>query len=446
MATTYSAFVNSLAAKSLDQRFQSDSLGRLATPGLIRKEYTEAGLYKENVFMNPQLLHLDDLGPRCEQLLEDLSNPNFGPRSVSNLFIVAANLLSPDSSQAALNYVYQNVIDQWAEFMVKDPGVNQNTEAAALLDRQAGARPVRQQPPPVDAAYAQFLPDHIVQQEVIPEQDHDLEMNHDRIQEVCFVAAFLLRMVNKAPDKTHGAWNSGLSKRFEKWFGRPLSVVNPGEAQMRLIKNKLEDLGPIKSSWVVLVAKRDQADDISSPEYGINKYLGVTPLEYGAMQVQNLFMQCWHKTKIPPGVILEKMYSPITKTAVLEILFLCSELEPKEGARSSTTFRYSRMINPQYFAGVQSKECPVATAILVYLLEKVMAFGAGMNPEEMVIMTKMSQSIKTKAKEVANRIYSEQHVGQEEEYSSTMRAVFARPEVDQPRAAQRVDNYMDEVL
>nr|DAF42426.1 TPA_asm: N [Dioscorea composita virus 1] len=403
----------------------------LATPGLLSIPYSDASLTSNHAFYTPRLCTLQELQVVSRRFLAGLRNPVVSTHFLQDMLVLGVNLLTPDSTDTRLGFVHSDTINAWYQHMVKT-GANQtpNTEmpinAAGHLPEVLPLAPPHQNPLD-DLGLNDLNPEPIIAQPApaVVAQNAD-GASFRSVIESTFCAAFLLRLVTKQATYTNNAWGNVMIGRFKKWYGWNFSIQNPGEVQISSVKDRLDEAQIIKNTWAFIVIKTDQLAGADPVKMSINKYIGITPISYGSMQIQNMFMQCWHKTKIPPRVILEKMHCPQVKTATVTIAGICQNHEPKtDSANPSCLFRIARIINPQYFAGLQTKESPLAMAVLVHLLGKVAAFGENSDPTKMFVMQSLSEDYKVVARNLANRIFSSQAYGGNDDYSEEAKEAFA---------------------
>ncbi|DBA36584.1 TPA_asm: N [Begonia betacytorhabdovirus 1] len=440
MATTAAAFFERFSRGSPEDALNLN-LFSLVAPGLVRKEYSDESFVNDNVFIKIPAMNLNETRAVAEHFSTKLYQPEVSESFMKSMLASAVNLLHPSATEDNLARVYQTVIGNWDRDMTKPAGSAANitwTTAQLTADNPPNDLAANEPNPFFDLQ--DLMPEPIVVEHNEPQNRNAQQqqiLNISALKEITFCAAFIMRMVTKAPDMTHAAWAKTMTNRFQKWYGRQMTMRNPGEVALRNIKNKLEDDQAMRSTWAYYVAKLDQDQNQQDPRYAINKYIGVTPISYGGMQLQNMFMQAWHKTKINPEYILKKARCPQTRVAIQEIAYISAEFEPKlQLVNPSTLFRYARVLNPQYFIGMQAKESPLMLAILVYLLSKVAVFGSTMNPEEMVAIKNMAPEMKRTAQVIASSIYEAQSRGREAEYSDITQQAFAQatamPETEQP--------------
>ncbi|DBA36737.1 TPA_asm: N [Passiflora betacytorhabdovirus 1] len=269
-------------------------------------------------------------------------------------------------------------------------------------------------------------------------------VSDQQLKEMSFISAFLLRLVSKAVINVERAWTNTMTARFLKWYGSEVSRQNPGSQFLTLIKNLLDENKTLRVTWIMTVSMLDDVADQDSTESGLNRYLGVTPLSYGAMQAQNLFMQAWHKTKISPQYILQEGYCPGTARAIECIAKLIIQYEPKalgtevpsteaniqNGTAQLTSkkrFRYARLISPGYFVELQSKEANQALYLFACLLSKVQTFNDTQNPNNIVAVADLGADIKAYLKRLADYIFDQQVSANENLYSATALRAMSGP-------------------
>ncbi|DBA36669.1 TPA_asm: N [Howea betacytorhabdovirus 1] len=441
------------AASDAILNLYKDVGNNLSAPGLTEINYNDQALVKDHVFYNLVALDITQLQLASASFIEGLRNPQVNDQFLTTTLLLGINLLQPSSSETQLHRVHDIAILEWNTKMLKTSENPQNVALSVPAPEPTNQTKKNEKPAEAQTAEVNIddlLPpdmrEHPVAQDQNVKIEQDAAANLRVIKEATFCAAFILRMITKQAAPTNLAWGATMVARFKKWYGKAMNIANPGEAQLSAIKDRIDESQILKNTWAVLVMLSDYLTRNDPTSNSINKYIGVTPIGYGSMQIQNMFMQCWHKTKISPKDILINMHCPQTKSATRVIAELCAKYEPKTNdLPKPNLFRVARIVNPQYFAGIQIKENPLALAVLVYLLMKVSAFGTNSDPGRMFAMESLSADMKRAASGIADRIFAMQGDGDDSDYSAIARAAFqnTRPQVGEEVPEVNLENLLN---
>ncbi|CAI6378856.1 putative nucleocapsid [Cytorhabdovirus tiliae] len=318
----------------------------------------------------------------------------------------------------------------------QDTGVNNDLMPAPLVPTQTVATPppaATSTPPPADTGV----------------------LDVPSFKEVCFISAFALRLIVKTSANVSNAYENTLGVRYKKWYGRDLTIGNPGQEYWEQVKNFIESDKRLRITWVLTISKQEDIIDQDSVAAGINKYLAVTPLSYGGMQAQNMFMQAWHRTKIPPDFILQEGHCPGTARAFDTIAMISAQYEPKtagseieatEATRANGTaqlsklrrFRYARLFSPGFFSALQAKEAAQAIYLFACLLKKVVNFDANQDPDKIVVVGQLGDDTKAVLRAAADEIYGRPAGASTDLYSGTMLNILSRQTANPPAAVGAV--------
>ncbi|XP_077224402.1 uncharacterized protein LOC143857795 isoform X2 [Tasmannia lanceolata] len=142
----------------------------------------------------------------------------------------------------------------------------------------------------------------------------------------------------------------------------------------------------IQVTWVKLIAKAENRLEASNKDAGLLKYLAWLVFSNTGMHAYNFFIDLKTKTNVPYTWLLNAMKMRLTKAALSEIHTIITRYESEPGNRRTTYFRYARLLGPQYFTALQTKECKSLVYLEACLLKKYASFGKEQDPMQIVAL------------------------------------------------------------
>jgi hypothetical protein len=244
-----------------------------------------------------------------------------------------------------------------------------------------------------------------------------------------FMISFLSKILAKAPENIEKAWKQA-HERFSNFYMCPKVPIMkaPSKAWLDSLKAQFGlDRKAAKTILKLVVNYEALYQQADTPDAGLIRYLFSLPLSYAGMHAYKLFCAVKEKTKKANGWILSQLAHPLNNDGLRQIKIIINnfELNPQ---RSNTSFRYARLVGPQYFAPLQTKACPGLVWCLIQILNFYQSPGDSYNPENIVGVKGLSPTIKNKMKIAAKIIFNASPLDDKANYSGIMAQAFTTHE------------------
>ncbi|DAF42309.1 TPA_asm: N [Anthurium amnicola virus 1] len=238
-----------------------------------------------------------------------------------------------------------------------------------------------------------------------------------------FLAAFLLKMIIKSADNVTASWNP-MKARFKNFFNKsaPEGWPSPSKAILEDIRATLSADPIIGRTWCKMIAVYEHSE-VDHTETGMMRYLAFLQLGYAGMHALKLLLQVKQVGKYQMGWLMGEMAYPETIPALDEIHMIGTKFEKHDkNTRYTPYFKYARIISPEYFQKVQTKNCPALVYLLVSILNEVQGGGEGyQNPENIVGISSLGANLKEKLRLAAVHIVESAPLKNDALYSGTMK-------------------------
>ncbi|AYR67253.1 nucleocapsid [Yerba mate chlorosis-associated virus] len=248
-------------------------------------------------------------------------------------------------------------------------------------------------------------------------------LDEEFIRSSKFVAAFLMRLLIKTSDSVIKAWVK-LPERYHSFYGEEISSCYKEKIKkeaLEAIKMKLTSNPLFASTWVFCFNYTEQNFSAKSPEYNIINYLAIIPLGFAGMHALKLFLAYHNVTLCDETWLLNVLRAPENNPALMEIDTIMRKWFPKENNIGTGLFKYARLVDSSYFQCLQTKNCPSLVFLLVTLLSNHSALPAGADPNLIVGISNVSQTVRDEMTLAASLIHKSIPKSNAEAYSEEMK-------------------------
>ncbi|ATN96434.1 N protein [Maize yellow striate virus] len=249
--------------------------------------------------------------------------------------------------------------------------------------------------------------------------------DEELVKNATFIAAFLLRILTKSVDNVTAAW-TGMKSRFTNFYGDPMmtEVKTPGRDYLSDLKNLLASDPKIGHTWVKVVASAEHRLDVSENTAGMIRFLAVLPLSLTGMHAYKLFLEIKRQSNLESKWILQELITPRTLPALIEIKKILVNFEDRTTEKKSGKFRYARLMSPAFFQELQTKNCPDLVYVEVCILNRYEAFPSTQDPNKIIGIEKVPESMKERLKNAAYNIFVAAPQRNAGKYSTSMKKAF----------------------
>ncbi|XP_060212791.1 uncharacterized protein LOC132640284 [Lycium barbarum] len=226
-----------------------------------------------------------------------------------------------------------------------------------------------------------------------------------------FIASFLYKAMVKAPENVRNTWEA-CHRTYSKFFEGelPKKWVSPSVEWLENIKNQFSfDRKSTNTAIKIVVRVERDYNEADTPEAEMIRYLFSLPLSYSGMHAYKLFCDVKDKTKQENEWLLSILLHPLTKNALLEIRAILNNWELRPG-RTNTAVRYARILGPQYFPALQTKNCLALVYCLAQILLHYESTSEYSDPTKIVGLDKLSDKLKATMKGAAGAIVNEARI------------------------------------
>ncbi|AJP67515.1 N protein [Cytorhabdovirus hordei] len=251
------------------------------------------------------------------------------------------------------------------------------------------------------------------------------QKDEDLVKNATFIAAYLLRALTKSADNVGAAW-TGMKARFLSFYGMSLlqSITTLDRNYVVDLKNLLASDPKVGHTWVRTVASAEHRLSVNDNTAGMIRFLGVLPLSMTGMHAYKLFLEIKRQSNLSSKWLLRELTSPRTKPGLTEIRKILINFEDRVNEKKSGKFKYARLMSPAFFQHLQTKSCPDLVYVEICILNKYEAFPANQDPNKIIGIEKVPESMKDQLKEVANNIVTAAPQRNAGMYSTSMKKVF----------------------
>ncbi|QBJ27588.1 nucleocapsid protein [Maize sterile stunt virus] len=251
------------------------------------------------------------------------------------------------------------------------------------------------------------------------------QKDEDLIKNATFIAAFLLRALTKSVENVMAAW-PGMKARFLSFYGMSMlqNVKTPDRNYVSDLKNLFASDPKVGHTWVRTVASAEHRLPVNDNTAGMIRFLGVLPLSMTGMHAYKLFLEIKRQSNLGSKWLLREMTCPRTKPGLKEIRKILINFEDRVSEKKSGKFKYARLMSPAFFQHLQTKSCPDLVYIEICILNKYEAFPANQDPNKIIGIERVPDSMKEQLKEVANNIVTAAPQRNAGMYSTSMKKVF----------------------
>nr|WMD26756.1 nucleocapsid [Aristolochia-associated cytorhabdovirus] len=239
-----------------------------------------------------------------------------------------------------------------------------------------------------------------------------------------FVSAFLLRLLVKNVTNVTNAW-SQMQKRYENFYNEEIDSVFsecPGEEVLTDLKTKLTSNPAIATTWIIsLYSNKSRNAERSLVDTNMLRYLVVLPLQYAGMHAVKLFLTYKNASKCDAIWLLNSLRSPAHNAALKDIYIMLESWFPVKGDPKTGMFRFSRLVNPNFFPNVQTRQCPSLVYVLSHCIMEYTLVPGRESLGSIAGMENVSGKIKEQMEEAAKMLYESTPESQEDDYSEIMK-------------------------
>ncbi|DBA36645.1 TPA_asm: N [Durio betacytorhabdovirus 1] len=243
-----------------------------------------------------------------------------------------------------------------------------------------------------------------------------------------FLAAYLMKLLVKTEYNVRQGIANMLI-RFTGFYSKsgPDNLVL-AEEWTRVAKTLIVSEPKIAISWVKTFVPYEKATKTDTKDLGLVRFLAILPLSYTGMHAYKLYGEVKLASKQTNKFLIHSLSHPITLPGLKQIVNILNDYE-KQIPTSTTpvrdydpSFKYARLLSPQYFMELQTKNCPALVYVLVELLYKYRKYEeTRQNPSSIVGMSSVPDNVRVSLQKAASMIY-EAGQTQQAEYTSTFMA------------------------
>ena len=236
--------------------------------------------------------------------------------------------------------------------------------------------------------------------EIVPEEPRGTDQS-GFLKWACFVAAYSLRLLVKNPQNAERSWEN-MKRRYSGFYiGERPVYMNVSLSAWTNLKTWLT-AGACKetkqTTWIKLVAQAENKLTPVDPNTRLLTYLATLVFSYTGMHAYKLFLDLLKAdSKLSEEFLLNAMRRPETDKALSTI----AEIRRDHESRGSNYFKYARLIGPQFFMPLQTKQCPDFVYLEVCLLKKFPTFTENQDPGSIagldILCTKLRMSLSRRA-------------------------------------------------
>nr|QIK03946.1 nucleocapsid protein [Cytorhabdovirus sp.] len=244
------------------------------------------------------------------------------------------------------------------------------------------------------------------------------------IKYATFIGSLLMKMISKDASNVAQSWNTAKA-RFKGFYLEEIGYEFSAPSLEWLNSMKVflnHDKRAVKTILKFTVACETTYTDPDSNEAGITRYLFSLPFSYTGMHAYKLFLAVKTASGKKNEYLMNALVHPKTYAALKDIETILRDFESRVGKVKSPRFRYARIVGPQFFMGLQTKNCPA----LVYCLVKILNEYSGgteesqFRPDNIVGIQNLSQSVKTEMSMAAKLIAGTVTEEEANDYSAVM--------------------------
>ncbi|DBA36699.1 TPA_asm: N [Leucadendron betacytorhabdovirus 1] len=222
-----------------------------------------------------------------------------------------------------------------------------------------------------------------------------------------FIAALLTKLVTKTPENLINSWKAA-HERFRGFYmeTQDSPVPAPNSDWLKGLKEFLNhDKKGIRTLLKVVYELETTYPDPDSNEAGICRFLFSLPLSYTGMHAYKLFLAVRQASGKTNKFLLNALLHPKNVSALDEIANILTHHESRESLPRTSKFRYARLIGPQYFLHLQTKNCKALVYCLVSVLgHYTMGENNNFKPDQIFGIQNIPAGIKAQMTEAARLI------------------------------------------
>ncbi|QQZ02073.1 N protein [Rose virus R] len=246
------------------------------------------------------------------------------------------------------------------------------------------------------------------------------EVSQDDIRFAAFSAAYMLKLVVKTVENVKASW-SHMRERYASFYSVPIpEKAVPKDSFLRSFKTQLCSDGNICRSWIKIVVQAESELPAGDQFSGMLRFLSVIPLSFAGMHAFKLFFEVRDASKQTNAWLLSSMRSPATLPSLKLIAEIIIKHSSNQQGTSSPKFKYARLIGPEYYQELQTKNCPALVYLLVCILKEYRSFSGNQNPENIIGLDKLTASTKSELRSCAKMITLSGPTSNKDAYSSAM--------------------------
>jgi hypothetical protein len=240
--------------------------------------------------------------------------------------------------------------------------------------------------------------------EIVPEEPHGTDQS-GFLKWACFVAAYSLRLLVKNPQNALRSWEN-MKQRYSGFYigERPVDM-NVSLSAWTNLKTRLTAgySETIQTTWIKLVAQAENKLTPVDPDTRLLTYLATFVFSYTGMHAYKLFLDLLKAdSKLSEEFLLNAMRRPETAKALSTI----AEIRRDHESRGSNYFKYARLIGPQFFMPLQTKQCTDFVYLEVCLLKKFPTFNENQDPGSIVGLDRIATQQRMFLSRFADAIYA----------------------------------------
>ncbi|DBA36916.1 TPA_asm: N [Rhopalocnemis gammacytorhabdovirus 1] len=231
----------------------------------------------------------------------------------------------------------------------------------------------------------------------IPETDRQKQDSY------CFLAAYLMRLVVKAPENIILSFEN-MKRRFETFYG-PSDTVNRFSITLPIAtayREALQARTMIGTTYSHAIAftqstrcSPNSPNALGIREIGMLSYLCFLPFSYTGLHAYTLILDLRNYTKIKLGNLLCLFYADIMAPALFKITDLVRDHERTTSHPDRCPhFRYCALWGTHYFASLRSKNCPHLLFTIANAWKVIASSNVNADPERIMATEMLTDSMK----------------------------------------------------
>ncbi|DBA36577.1 TPA_asm: N [Artemisia betacytorhabdovirus 1] len=283
------------------------------------------------------------------------------------------------------------------------------------------------------------------------EVDDDLStlvssMDQDDITFYIFAISFVSKVISKSGSNLTSSWQKMHDTYANFYTGRKkgTKIKVPAQSWFEGIKSSFHTDIVLTRSLIRLVVHLETSIPPETSTAGMIRYLFCMQLSYAGMHAYKLFNSARvylgmpshvllshlvHPTTVsalktisevsqrysyvlklylgmPSHVLLSHLVHPTTVSALKTISEILQEYERTVKSPSRTpTFKYARLVGPQYFQNLQTKSCPALVYCLIQIVKKYEDAGNSFNPDSIYGIKTLGSEIKEIMMRFADKLF-----------------------------------------